>query len=60
VSAFEALTKIRKRIKAGKRMRTRLHRWAWAQLQGFVEYKAQAAGIRVEYVNRAYSSKTCS
>jgi len=57
---LEALTNIRKRIKAGKRMRSRLHRWAWAQLQGFVEYKAQAAGVRVEYVNPAYTSQTCA
>jgi IS605 OrfB family transposase len=58
--ALEALTNIRKRIKAGKRMRSRLHRWAWAQLQEFVAYKAQAAGIRVAFVNPAYTSKTCS
>jgi IS605 OrfB family transposase len=58
--ALEDLTNIRKRIKAGKRMRSRLHRWAWAQLQGFVEYKAQASGVRVEYVNPAYTSQTCA
>ena len=58
--AMEKLTNIRKRIKAGKRMRSRIHRWAWAQLQKFVEYKAQAVGIRVVYVNPAYTSKTCA
>jgi transposase len=47
-------------LKAGKRMRGRLHRWAWRQLQSFVEYKAKAAGIAVEYVNPAYTSQTCS
>ena len=57
---MEDLTNIRKRIKAGKRMRSRLHRWAWAQLQTFVAYKAEAAGVRVYYVNPAYTSKTCS
>lgn len=57
---MEDLTHIRKRIKAGKRMRGRLHRWAWRQLQAFVEYKAKAAGIAVEYVNPAYTSQTCS
>ncbi|GAB2943345.1 hypothetical protein GCM10027182_09100 [Aquaspirillum soli] len=41
-------------------MRSRLHRWAWRQLQTFVEYKAKAAGIAVEYVNSAYTSQTCS
>ena len=52
-------THSRGRIKAGKRVRARLHRWAFRQLQGFVEYKAQAAGIAVEYVDPAYTSQTC-
>ncbi len=58
--AMEDLTHIRNRVKAGKRMRARIHRWAWRQLQTFVEYKAKAAGLGVEYVNPAYTSQTCS
>ena len=57
---MEDLRHIRDRIRAGKRMRARLHRWAWRQLQTFVEYKAKGAGIGVEYVNPAYTSQTCS
>ena len=57
---MEDLTHIRERIKAGKRMRGRLHRWAWRPLQTFVEYKTKAAGIAVEYANPAYTSQTCS
>jgi len=57
---LEDLTHIRENIKAGRRVRTRLHRWAFRQLQTFVEYKAQAVGIAVEYVNPAYTSQTCS
>ena len=57
---LEDLTHIRARIKTGKRMRARLHRWAWRQLQTFVEYKAKACGIAVEYVEPAYTSQTCS
>jgi IS605 OrfB family transposase len=57
---MEDLTHIRSRIKAGRRMRARLHRWAFRQLQQFVEYKAQAVGIAVEYVNPAYTSQRCS
>jgi IS605 OrfB family transposase len=57
---MEDLTHIRDRIKAGKRVRARLHRWAFRQLQTFVEYKAKAAGIAVEYVDPAYTSRTCS
>ncbi len=57
---MEDLTHIRSRIEAGKRMHGRLHRWAFRRLQHFVEYKAKAAGIAVEYVNPAYTSQTCS
>lgn len=58
--ALEDLTHIRARIRAGKRVRTRLHRWAWRQLQTFVEYKAVGAGLRVVYCDPAYTSQTCS
>jgi IS605 OrfB family transposase len=58
--AMENLRTIRDRIKAGKRMRTRLHRWAWRQLQRFVAYKAQALGIAIAYVDPAYTSQICS
>ncbi|MGE0009536.1 MAG: RNA-guided endonuclease InsQ/TnpB family protein [Candidatus Babeliales bacterium] len=57
---MEELTNIRSRIKAGKRMRSRLHGWAFAQLQGFIEYKAHEKGLRTVYVNPAYTSKTCA
>jgi putative transposase len=57
---MEDLTHIRDRLRAGRRMRARLHRWAFRQLQSFVEYKARAVGITVEYVNPAYTSQTCS
>jgi IS605 OrfB family transposase len=57
---LEDLTHIRENIKGGKRIRTRLHRWAFRQLQTFVEYKSQAVGIAIEYVNPAYTSQTCS
>lgn len=58
--AMETLTNIRSRIRAGKRVRSRLHRWSWAQLQEFVQYKAQAAGLRVVFVNPAYTSQMCA
>jgi IS605 OrfB family transposase len=60
VIVLEDLTNVRKRIKAGKRMRTRLHRWGFHQLQTFIQYKAEAQGLSVLYVNPAYSSQTCS
>jgi len=57
---MEDLTHIRANIKAGKRVRTRLHRWAFRQLQDFVSYKAEGAGLYVVYINPAYTSQTCS
>jgi len=60
VIVLEDLTNIRKRIKGGKRMRTRLHRWSFYQLQTFIQYKAEAKGLSVLYVNPAYSSQECS
>ncbi|MHB1586377.1 MAG: RNA-guided endonuclease InsQ/TnpB family protein [Acidiferrobacteraceae bacterium] len=57
---MEDLTHIRARIKAGKRVRTRLHRWAFRQLQDFVAYKAQSVGLTVGYIHPAYTSQTCS
>jgi transposase len=57
---MEDLTHIRARLRGGRRMRTRLHRWAFRQLQSFVDYKARAVGITVVYVNPAYTSQSCS
>ena len=37
-----------------------IHKWAFAQLQSFIEYKALRKSCRIVYVNPAYTSKTCS
>lgn len=57
---MEDLAHIRANIKAGKRVRTRLHRWAFRQLQDFVAYKAQGAGLSVVFVDPAYTSQLCN
>lgn len=57
---MEDLKNIRDRIKAGKKLRSRLHRWSFDQLRNFVEYKAEGCGIQMLYVCPAYTSKTCS
>ena len=38
---------------------TRLNSWAYYQLQQFVDYKAQLAGVPVQYIEPAYTSQTC-
>ena len=37
-----------------------VHKWAFRQLQSFIEYKALAKGIRIVYINPKYTSKACS
>jgi len=57
---LEDLTHIRDTIRSNRRIRTRLHRWPFRQLQEFIRYKAEGVGIRVHFVNPAYSSVTCA
>lgn len=44
IVVLEDLKHIRKRIRAGKRMRSRLYRWAWRQLQTFVSNPTHKCG----------------
>lgn len=37
-----------------------LENWAYYELQKFIEYKAEREGIKVKYVNPAYTSQACS
>ena len=67
VIKLENLKSIHKRISdAKKRMRKYarkhnryLHSWTFYRLAQFVEYKAKRAGIKVVYVDPAYTSQTC-
>ncbi|MCS3672448.1 IS605 OrfB family transposase [Salinibacter ruber] len=52
---LEDLSGIRDRIRGSYK----LHSWAFAQLRNFVEYKAALAGVPVEIVDPAYTSRTC-
>ncbi|GHD30699.1 transposase [Nocardiopsis kunsanensis] len=40
--------------------RVALHSWAFAQLAGFLAYKARRAGVPVVFVDPAYTSQTCA
>jgi putative transposase len=57
--AMEDLTHIRDRIRARVRVRTRLHRWTFRELQDFIVYKAAEQGITTVFVDPAYSSQNC-
>lgn len=57
--AIEDLTHVRKRVKARKAQRTRLHGWSFAQLRKFLTYKATLKGIPVVAVDPRNTSRTC-
>lgn len=47
-------------IRQSARYNKWVHKWAFYELQSFIEYKALGKGIRVVYVNPAYTSKECN
>jgi len=57
----ENLTDIRARAKQrGTQQRRRLHAWSFAQLRGFLTYKAESAGCKVVGIDPRHTSQTCS
>ena len=59
VIRLEQLTNIRQTTRTSRKNEKNLHTWSFYRLAQFIEYKANMAGIKVEYVNPAYSSQTC-
>jgi putative transposase len=61
---LERLKGIRYAHKRGNGERTATRRrialWPFRQLQSYIEYKSRWAGVPVEYVSPAYTSKTCN
>ena len=58
--AVEKLGGIRARVRLRKPQRVAVHSWAFAQLGGFLAYKAKAAGVAFVEVDPAYTSQKCS
>jgi putative transposase len=59
--ALEDLQGIRDRVKArGGDARNRLSGWSFAELGGFIAYKARLAGVEVFYVDPRNTSRMCS
>lgn len=58
---MERLAGIRRRCKIfNKHTNRMMSGWSFGQLQAFVAYKAERCGIKIEYVDPAYTSQTCS
>ncbi|KUH33780.1 transposase [Thermococcus celericrescens] len=57
--ALEDLTEIRNSIRYSAEMNGRLHRWSFRKLQSIIEYKAKLKGVRVVFVNPAFTSSLC-
>lgn len=60
VFALEDLTSIRVQSRKGKDFNRKLNNWSFFQLAQFLEYKAEALGKRVIYIDPRYSSQKCS
>jgi putative transposase len=56
---LEDLTGIRDRTRFRKAQRDQMSKWAFAELRGFIEYKAKFAGVPVQPVDPRDISKTC-
>lgn len=59
---IENLTDIRTRTKIQRKTETsrRVHGWSFAQLRGYIEYKAEERGCTVVAVDPRHTSQTCS
>ena len=61
VIRFERLAGIRQRCKIfNKHTNRMMSGWSFGQLQAFVAYKAERCGIKIEFVDPAYTSQTCA
>lgn len=60
IFALEDLTSIRVQSRKGKDFNRKLNAWSFYQLAQFLEYKAEALGKSVIYVDPRFSSQKCS
>lgn len=56
---LEQLSNIRSSTRKSRKNNKSLHTWSFYRLAQYIEYKARLAGIKVEFVNPAYTSQMC-
>lgn len=59
VIKLERLKNIRNAARTSRKNAKNLHNWSFYQLQTFIQYKANMAGIQVMEVSPAYTSQAC-
>ena len=59
VIKLERLQNIRSTTRTSRKNNHSLHTWSFYRLAQFIEYKARLAGIKVMYVDPAYTSQRC-
>ncbi|HEY7181008.1 MAG TPA: transposase [Blastocatellia bacterium] len=57
--AIEDLEGIRNRIRFRQKQRDRMSKWAFAELRGYIEYKAALSGVKVQPVDPRDTSRRC-
>ena len=59
VIRLEQLANIRSTTRKSRKNNHSIHSWSFYRLASFIEYKAKLSGIRIEYVNPAFTSQMC-
>lgn len=59
VIRLEQLANIRSATRKSRKNNHSIHSWSFYRLASFIEYKAKLSGIRIEYVNPAFTSQMC-
>jgi putative transposase len=57
--AIENLEGIRSRTRFRQKQRDRMSKWAFAELRGYIEYKATLSGVKVQPVDPRDTSRRC-